>query len=308
MMFLLGIYGIVLGVGAQQIQQQDTTVWQPAQNTNGQNGYYWNQQPQIWGVHQWLHNLENVHMQQYGQQQYPADQVQRQILNMGLWNVPSYKSNDNRDQNNEYSYWLQQQQQQQVPQLGQQQQQMNSNAQVYHGDEDNTANVGYNTGGYQYGMGYPPQAHFNNYNQNPLYMGTNGNYENYHFQRNSWWRCSEDTVTCFHNLVTMVLQASRSSVCMSGCAGKCRFPHIPQHIASLQQVINRIPQDTRNRLMVGQCEIPRWDDQKEALANSILQKAYTCRVDMTQLNTLEHQVMQEYLRLMSCLESMPTSQ
>ena len=58
----------------------------------------------------------------------------------------------------------------------------------------------------------------------------------------------------------------------------------------------------QQKLMIGQGVIPKWDTQKEALANSILQKAYTCRVDMSQLNTLEHLVMQEYLKLMSCLE------
>ena len=95
---------------------------------------------------------------------------------------------------------------------------------------------------------------------------------------------------------------------MSGCADKCHFPKIPQHIANLQQVISRIPQDASNKIMIGQCEIPHWDEQKEALANSILQKAYTCRIDMTQLETLEHQVMQEYQKLMSCLETMPRTQ
>jgi hypothetical protein len=158
-------------------------------------------------------------------------------------------------------------------------------------------------------MQFPP--YWNWQQQAYLYPGMwnhpNGQLANYHVSRNVWWRCTEDSLSCFHNLMRMVLKASQRPICKSHCAQKCRFPHVPCRIAMLQQVIDRSPigpnqQSTQgnDRYLAG-CKVPRFDGQKEILANIIIQKARTCRVDIGKIERLERIVMFEYESFINCV-------
>ena len=129
----------------------------------------------------------------------------------------------------------------------------------------------------------------------------------YHLKRNVWWRCTEDSLTCFHNLIKMVLKASQKPVCKSHCAQKCKFPQVPCRISMLQHFVNRIPRGLNHHsaqapnVYLAGCRIPRFDGQKEVLANIIIQKARTCRVDIGKIERLERIVMLEYETFVDCL-------
>ena len=165
--------------------------------------------------------------------------------------------------------------------------------------------------GYNYPIHRPHRLAYHQPARFPWMWQTDGAVvPSYHLKRNVWWRCTEDSLTCFHNLVKMVLKVSQKSVCKSRCAQKCQFPKVPCRIAILQQFVDRITIGTNHHqhqmqhapsLHLAGCRVPRFDGQKEVLANIIIQKARTCRVDVGKLERLERIVMLEYESFVDCL-------